>query len=380
MSNKVTLPQLASAIAELTSSNGSTAESFLKSLFELIADTLTSGDSVTIKGIGTFEAINDPNNPILWTPDTELAETVNQPFAFFEPVELGDDVTEDTLLQPIEEEAEDVAEQPTESADDAPAESAEVPAIVIPPIPKIVPPAIPPIPTQKPEETPEEEPVVEEQPTTEEEIPATEEEQPATEEEPTEITAEETPVITEETPIVEEETQAEEPTYPDYLDEDEPRRFNYLPWITLILGFVLGFAAKYTLDYYYSAVPIAESVPTDTIAPQPEVAADTIQPEPTDTVQPTPAEPVKTLEPLGTGTVTSTCYLTTLSRRYYGNYKFWVYIYEENADKISDPNRIKPGTTVVIPNPAKYGIDANNPESVSKAEAKIAEIQSKKVK
>lgn len=65
--------------------------------------------------------------------------------------------------------------------------------------------------------------------------------------------------------------------------------------------------------------------------------------------------------------ITSTRYLTTMAKEYYGNYNFWPYIYIENEGKLGHPDRIKPGTAVVIPDIAKYDIDPNNPKDIEKA-------------
>ncbi len=78
-----------------------------------------------------------------------------------------------------------------------------------------------------------------------------------------------------------------------------------------------------------------------------------------------PEQPVE--NKVVTDTCTETMYLTRIARKHYGNRDFWVYIYEENKDIIPNPNRIKPGTVVVIPPREKYGIDPDNPESVLKA-------------
>lgn len=73
-------------------------------------------------------------------------------------------------------------------------------------------------------------------------------------------------------------------------------------------------------------------------------------------------------------TVTRSRYLTTMSREYYGDFRFWVYIYEENKGKIKDPNAIAPGTQVVIPPVAKYGIDKDDQASINRARALAVEI------
>ena len=66
-----------------------------------------------------------------------------------------------------------------------------------------------------------------------------------------------------------------------------------------------------------------------------------------------------------------------MAKKYYGNKAFWVYIYEENKSKIGNPNKMQPGDKLVIPDAAKYGIDADSQESLKRAQAKAGEILSK---
>ncbi|MCM1428211.1 MAG: hypothetical protein NC097_00245 [Clostridium sp.] len=75
--------------------------------------------------------------------------------------------------------------------------------------------------------------------------------------------------------------------------------------------------------------------------------------------------------------VTTTRYLTTIAQEHYGNYEFWPYIYEENASKLGHPNKIRPGTKVVVPDLKMLGIDTNNPQDEKKARRKGAEIYSR---
>ena len=56
--------------------------------------------------------------------------------------------------------------------------------------------------------------------------------------------------------------------------------------------------------------------------------------------------------------------LTVMSKKYYGNKDFWVYIYEANREKISDPDNIKMGTLIKIPKVDKRLIDENNPRCI----------------
>lgn len=80
------------------------------------------------------------------------------------------------------------------------------------------------------------------------------------------------------------------------------------------------------------------------------------------------------VEPIVTDTVTTKYFLASMSRRYYGRMEFWVYIYLENKDIISDPDHISPGTVVVIPSRSKYDIDPNDQKSIAKAQRTINEV------
>jgi hypothetical protein len=59
--------------------------------------------------------------------------------------------------------------------------------------------------------------------------------------------------------------------------------------------------------------------------------------------------------------------LNLLALRFYGNKVFWVYIYEANRSKLSDPDNIPVGVTLTIPASSAYQIDSYNPASVRKA-------------
>lgn len=59
--------------------------------------------------------------------------------------------------------------------------------------------------------------------------------------------------------------------------------------------------------------------------------------------------------------------LTLLAERYYGLKDFWVYIYEANKDRISNPDNIANGTEIRIPKVDKRLINKDNPECIKKA-------------
>ena len=110
--------------------------------------------------------------------------------------------------------------------------------------------------------------------------------------------------------------------------------------------------------------------------PKPEVKSEAeVKPEPKTEPKPEP-------KPAGNGkvvtdVVTSQIVLTTLAEKHYGSPWFWVYIYEENKNIISNPNNIRPGTRVVIPPAEKYGINPNDKASLKKAQIKSMEYLKK---
>ena len=59
--------------------------------------------------------------------------------------------------------------------------------------------------------------------------------------------------------------------------------------------------------------------------------------------------------------------LDLLALKYYGNKKFWVYIYIDNRKSIPNPEALEVGTKIFIPGLSKYGVDVNDPSSVEKA-------------
>lgn len=59
--------------------------------------------------------------------------------------------------------------------------------------------------------------------------------------------------------------------------------------------------------------------------------------------------------------------LTWISFKQYGHRDYWVYIYEANRDIVKNPNAIKVGTELRIPQLAPELIDATNPETIEYA-------------
>jgi len=59
--------------------------------------------------------------------------------------------------------------------------------------------------------------------------------------------------------------------------------------------------------------------------------------------------------------------LAYLAAKHYGSPYFWVYIYEINTDRVSDPDKIQSGTLILVPKLDPLLIDLNNPQVMEKA-------------
>lgn len=233
MNNKVTFPELVEQVAQYANTSKRMSELFLKELFATISQSLIDGESVKVKGIGTFkltevsprksvdvntgEEIEIPGHKKLsFAPDKDMAEAINQPFMHFETEILDDDVTDDQLAAidagepteapaeaaPAEEETDDIA------AAEAPAAEEEV---VMPPV------FVAPVEEPEPEE---EEPEPEEEEAEAEAPVEPSEEVPAEEETPAEVPAQE-PIDEPEEAVSEEQTEIEEEAEPVAVAEPE---------------------------------------------------------------------------------------------------------------------------------------------------------------
>lgn len=116
MNAKITLVELSELMAASTSTSRKVCELFLRELFATISQALIQGETVKVKGIGTFKitavkprkSVNvvtgediqlNSHNKLTFTPDKSLAAAVNQAFDQFEAVFLDDAVTEEKLAE-----------------------------------------------------------------------------------------------------------------------------------------------------------------------------------------------------------------------------------------------------------------------------------------
>lgn len=233
MNNKVTFPELVEQVAQYANTSKRMSELFLKELFATISQSLIDGESVKVKGIGTFkltevsprksvdvntgEEIEIPGHKKLsFAPDKDMAEAINQPFMHFETEILDDDVTDDQLAAidagvPTEAPTADTpAEEETTDIDATEAPAAESPVaaeeeVVTPPV------FVAPVEEPEPEEAEAEAPV---EPS---------EEVPAEEETPAEVPAQEPTDDPEEEAVTEEESEIEEEAEPVAVAEPEDK-------------------------------------------------------------------------------------------------------------------------------------------------------------
>ena len=362
MSNRVlVLQDIVKALSHETDTSEALCQSFVKELFAIVAERLMDGESVTLKGVGRFDV---DGGEVRFVADPDTAAAINSAFDCFEAIELADDfdgdepVAEDETPDAAEEEAATTVVDETagteDVADESPADGAE------------------------PEEK-------------ESQTDGLEESEADSEEEKEEDTAEadaDDETVTEETD--EEETEetaeeAEETVEEEYDDEPQPKRGGCrFAW-----GFLAGFVtaavvAAVAWFCLFGVVKKPSSQPAVIADDTAKVAAaDSDSTAAVEKLQEQSEE--KTAEPEKeskkaeqTFKVTNTAYLSNISRKFYGHYAFWVYIYLDNKDIITDPDNLPVGAELRIPAPEKYGIDKNNPESIRRAEIKALEIKNGK--
>lgn len=362
MSNRVlVLQDIVKALSHETDTSEALCQSFVKELFAIVAERLMDGESVTLKGVGRFDV---DGGEVRFVADPDTAAAINSAFDCFEAIELADDfdgdepVAEDVTPDAAEEEAATTVDETAgteDVADENPDDGAE--------------------PEEKESQTDGlEESEADSEENKEEECTA---ETDADDETVTEETAEEE---TEETAEEAEETVEEE-----YDDEPQPKRGGCrFAW-----GFLAGFvtAAVVAAVAWFclfgvvkkpSSQPVVIADDTAKVAAADSDSTAAVE-KPQEQSEEKTAEPEKESKKAEqTFKVTNTAYLSNISRKFYGHYAFWVYIYLDNKDIITDPDNLPVGAELRIPAPEKYGIDKNNPESIRRAEIKALEIKNGK--
>ena len=295
---KLTIQEVAKVLTEKNGLSSREASSFAAEMFSLILQRLQEGDTVKVKGLGTFKIINvearesvsvrtgervviDSHSKVTFTPDTIMRELVNKPFSQFETVALNDGV-----------EFEDIKEdETTEEETPVVVEEESAPVVEEEPAPVV---EEEPVPVVAEPEVAEEEPVVEE------EMP---EPEPVAEEE----------LVAEPEPVVEEEQPAE---LLDFFEEEEQEAERHWGrWLlgTLVVLLLIAGAGYGGYEYGRQQLPVAvadtvlvhdtvyvnqqDSVEENTVAPVQEekVEAPVVKEEPK--VEPKPEPKAEVVDP-----------------------------------------------------------------------------------
>lgn len=411
MNEKITLPSLINLLSANTGDSKKLSEDFVKAFFTTISNALAVGESVKVKNFGVFKCIDvdarksvnvntgaesmiPAHKKVVFIPTKDLAALVNAPFEMFDSVEIVEPSKEEEqpdLPEPVEEEQPDVAELAEEEAivaadaEDELSALTTVEAIAEAEDPEISDNSdisdksdVSDMPDMSDMSDEEDAPIYNlrelDMPDEQEGSLKPEEESSEQEKEPE---PEEEPVRSEEVHLL------------SVGDQRKRHRF--------LFGFLTGVAASvvatiiawvifiYVVDKDIKPVPSPEpvavavkpaAVKTDngSVKEVDSVPAKVAKEEAAEKEQVAPtAESDKRVY----DTITKTRYLTTMAQDHYGNFNLWPYIYMENKDFLGHPDRIRPGTKVVIPDLAKYGVNPKNKNDIAKAKKLGVEIYSR---
>lgn len=259
---KISFYEMARVLVEHNGLEPNIANEFVKTMFDIIQERLTTDQQVKVKGLGTFkiveveprESINvntgeriliEGHSKISFTPDSTMKELINKPFSQFETVVLNDGVNfEDakTEEQPQIEAGQSVVEE----VQSAVAEEPELPVVVE-----------------------EEAPVVEKEVSAvvEKESPAVVEEEPSVVfEEP------EPPVVKEEPEVVEEHPSVVEQEEPvSYADEETESRLpsHFKPVLIHLIYIIVVAALAGWGGYWYGKSSAEKEIATNKVVQAP---------------------------------------------------------------------------------------------------------------
>lgn len=385
MSTKITLPMLVNLLSAKTGESKKNTEDFVREFFSMVSATLQRGENVKFKDLGVFKLVDvesrksvDVNSgvenripahkKVIFVPCKELAAAVNAPFEMFDTVELSADIID--IPEMTESSEQTVTTEVSENVEiSEPPVIAETPVIAEPP------------------EIAEVSEVVE----TAERVDETEPEQeiPEAEQEPAEPMQESSEIEQEEATPVAKETLA--PVIPEVTKEVRRQRDRFLPGfltgvactaviLTLVYFFLIEGQLQRVADVLDNTEEVSDTIPaTSSVVETIEAdSAAEIQTEPESVASKTEIDEVPTAvsEAVVYDTISHVRYLTTMAKDHYGNYHLWPYIYMANP-KLGHPDKIRPGTRVVIPPLSKYGVDPKNKEDIRKATQKGNEIYSR---
>ena len=384
------MSSLSAKIAIATGMGQQECDLFVKSLFETVASRLKDGDEVKIKDLGVFKLTNvdsrksvnvangksfeiPAHRKVVFIASKEYASAINQAFEAFETVEFLTDGDEDefaideindlerSLYYNVEEENKPVEEvgEPQENPD----ESHPIPDYELEEETDAISSNL----TTNPAEPEIENNFIDEKVSEENTVtPQRFEEQSQEEYADDEDTAEAYLYQLEE----------ENKSSAQIINNNGSRFgrgfiFGALSGILVFIClFVIGYYCGWLKGLHQNSEYLAEVAPSEN-----QIEEDGI--ENTTAEDTSGVNEVEEIVPVVYDTVSTTRYLTTIARDHYGNFNMWPYLYIENQSILGHPDRIKPGTRIVVPSLEKYGVDAKNRDDIEEAKKKGREIYEK---
>jgi len=423
---KISSQEIIDLVASKASVSKRAAEEFLKVMIASIEEALMAGEVVKIKSFGTFKLLwNEPRKSVNiqtgeeikingyykvgFVPDVVMKGKINEPFAHLEPVELDVEIKTTELIDEVESVSDPLRifnEQASEIKNLISEIQALSPTAKNSAIKK----------TNEKETNTEEEVKIKKLPidaklielNIEDDSKLIEESQsakirtiPSSLQSTTEhiIENKEVPKIE-----IDSLSVSELPTTP-YLDNIQtPKKRKLWVWIVVIGVLIIGTGTGSCIFYpparefskvtiancQYTASKIAENLSFSELintvskwfspAQKPVPKAETIiipkvlndidsitAKQPVDSLQILFETPRVYKDFIASERITPGNRLTIISKRYYGSKDFWVYIYEANKERISNPDNIAIGTFIRIPKLDQRLIDVSNPRCLEKA-------------
>ena len=404
MNEKIGLQDLVALLAEKANITKKDAETLVKECFDIMEEGLVKDKLLKVRNLGTFKLVQVEDRESVdvstgekviipahykatFSPDIELAEKVNEPYASLESVEIAEDEL------PAKTDEEEVDDEEDNDEDNESAERIAAPGYFWKDRGSTGS-------TSSPGAT-------------DKEKIAYLQEKAENEQKKVEVKREEVVSRPERVENIQEipgdkeeyiEEEQDEPDYSDQYDEDyrPTEGNNSLFWILFLIAslLILFLAGHYfcplvssaagrqvpdsvdlSPSFHKSLIPDSLKVPVDTAGLR---AAGIVKQSATDASaktgaaaspqKPAVAPKAQTVDNQSSKqfvnrqhTVRRGERLNTIALREFGHKAFWVYIFQENRNKISNPDVIEPGMVIGIPPAAKYGINKNNSESVRKA-------------
>ena len=407
--NKMNLSDLFQELAMSCGISKASAELFAKAFFAQIEEGLLKDGMVKINNFGTFKAqwnearksvnINTgeeiviPAHPrITFSPEQEIKDRINHPFAYLQPTPIGKTVLEKPEIASPEvtpetenhmiESVGDTLQKLNDDADEIKALLCDINGADWMSDNK----------EQQDEEVPTEDITQEEKQETEEiatEIIEEEEKETAPQQEEKEVEEPVQPKVTE-TQVINTPQREETPdNTPDKTNTPQKKSnfwkitFSITAALCLLVVGVYVYLTHRVEQWAEKKIASATLI-EDTPTTETELREDTLTTANSTThtltaettqeaVETTTDTPLTYHKFIDTVQLTEGSRLAWLAKKYYGSAYFWVYIYEANKEHLPNPNDIPVGTSINIPKLPQELIDPTNEECISKAK----ELQNK---